>query len=133
MNVNEIIKKPILTEKTHQQMQEGFYTFAVDRRSNKTEIKKAVEYIFDVKVVSINIFNVPKKPKKLGRFAGFTTAYKKAIVKLAEGNFINLYGDEEVVEAETTSEKAPKVKEKSEAELKAAAKLAAAESKKDEA
>ena len=65
MNINEIIKYPILTEKTYQQMELHVYTFAVDRRASKTEIKKAIQFIFDVKIDKINVFNVPKKAKKV--------------------------------------------------------------------
>ncbi|UVD81780.1 50S ribosomal protein L23 [Mycoplasma iguanae] len=125
MNVNQVIKRPILTEKTYEQMPLGVYTFAVDKKTNKVEVKKAVEFIFDVKVESVNIFNVAKKPKKLGRFQGFTTSYKKAIVKLAEGHSIQLFEDETI---ETNEEKAtPKAveeKKPSAAEEKAAAKIA---------
>ncbi|QJB71204.1 50S ribosomal protein L23 [Mycoplasma sp. 1654_15] len=112
MNINEIIKAPILTEKTHEQMSENVYTFKVDRRTNKSEVKKAVEHIFAVKVEKVNIFNVPKKPKKLGRFHGFTNAYKKAIVTLAEGS-INFYPEDtqEQKEAKLKAEQETKAKE----------------------
>ncbi|WP_215742800.1 50S ribosomal protein L23 [Mesomycoplasma hyorhinis] len=125
MNINEIIKAPLLTEKTHLQMSENVYTFKVDRRTNRAEVKKAVEHIFDVKVAKVNIFNVPKKPKKLGRFHGFTNAYKKAIVTISQGS-INFYPEdtqeekEEKLRAEqetkaketTLREKAKKIEEK---------------------
>ena len=60
MELTHIIKYPILTEKTYQQMQANVYTFAVDRKATKFEIKRAVEFIFEVKVESINTFNVPR-------------------------------------------------------------------------
>lgn len=134
MNVNEVIKRPILTEKTYAQMSDGVYTFAVDKRTNKVEVKKAVEYIFDVKVNKVNIFNVGKKPKKLGRFAGFTTAYKKAIIYLADGHSIKLFEDEQVLEAEAeTTTETKKVKaDTSELEAKVAAKIAKKQNQEEE-
>lgn len=127
MNINEIIKYPILTEKTYNQMKDSVYTFAVDRRTNRSEVKKAVEFIFDVKVEKVNIFNVPKKAKNLGRFHGFTNAYKRAIVKLVDGQTINVFEDE-VQEVQEEVKKSKKTKEDdkvmSEAEAKAAAKIA---------
>ena len=72
MELTSIIKYPILTEKTYQQMQQNVYTFAVDKKATKIEIKKAVEFIFQVKVDSINTFNVSRKPKRVGRFDGFS-------------------------------------------------------------
>ncbi len=134
MNKNEVIKYPILTEKTYSQMDKGIYTFACDFRTNKTEVKKTVEFIFDVKVAKVNIANVSKKATKLGRFAGFTNRYKKAIITLSEGT-INLFPEEIKEDAKKTIKKEVKKDEPSEAELKAAEKIAAkakeAESKKE--
>ena len=134
MELTHIIKYPILTEKTYQQMQANVYTFAVDRKATKFEIKRAVEFIFEVKVESINTFNVPRKPKRVGRFNGFVAGYKKAIIKLAEGS-IQILPDEGIAQDETLKESnndqiKAKVKEISEAEKKAAEKIRkAAESK----
>ena len=131
MNINEVIKYPILTEKTYAQMSENVYTFAVDRRTNKVEVKKTVEFIFGVKVGKVNIFNVPKKATKLGRSHGFTNAYKKAIVYLTEGK-INIFPDDEPV-TETKKEKITKAKDKpkmSDAEKRAAEKIAKKEAAK---
>ena len=103
MELTHIIKYPILTEKTYQQMQANVYTFAVDRKATKFEIKRAVEFIFEVKVESINTFNVPRKPKRVGRFNGFVAGYKKAIIKLAEGS-IQILPDEGIAQDETLKE-----------------------------
>lgn len=111
MNINNVIKYPILTEKTYSQMQQNVYTFAVDRRASKIEIKKAVEFIFDVKVDSVNTFNVPKKAKRVGRYEGFTKSYKKAIVKLNEGSIV-IYPEEGIATDD-------KLKEQKEKEVKA--------------
>ncbi|AHH45344.1 50S ribosomal protein L23 [Mesomycoplasma bovoculi] len=94
MNFTEIIKAPILTEKTYEQMPSRVYTFAVDKRTNRSEVKKAIEYIFDVKVEKVNISVVDRKAKKLGRFAGFVPGYKKAYVTLKDGYSIKINDDE---------------------------------------
>jgi large subunit ribosomal protein L23 len=80
----DIIKRPIVTERTTEMMEQKKYVFDVDVRSNKTEIKKAIEEIFDVKVVKVNTINVKKKPKRYGRFSGFTARRKKAVIQLSE-------------------------------------------------
>jgi large subunit ribosomal protein L23 len=82
-NPRDIIKRPIITERTTDMMADNKYVFDVDVRTNKTEIKKAIEEIFGVDVVSVNTINVRKKPKRFGRHNGFTARRKKAIVKLS--------------------------------------------------
>ncbi len=133
MNITHIIKYPILTEKTYQQMQENIYTFAVDKKATKFEIKKAVEFIFKVKVESVNTFNVPRKPKRVGRFNGFVAGYKKAIIKLSEGSIQilpdeGIATDKELKENDDTKIKA-KVQEVSEAEKRASEKIKKASEK----
>ena len=86
----DIIYAPIITEKTAMLAQnENKFVFKVDPRANKTEIKQAIESIFKVKVVSITTANSHPKKKRVGKYTGMTDKYKKAIVKLAEGNSIN--------------------------------------------
>lgn len=146
MNINEVIKYPVLTEKSEiSRSDKNVYTFVVDKRTNKVEVRKAVEYIFDVKVLKVNIMNYDKKPAKLGRFAGFKNAVKKAIVYLDEKSKIVLFANEakeaakeKEAEAKVENEAATKAKveevvekELSEAEKKAAAKIKQAESKKE--
>lgn len=99
MKLHEIIKYPILTEKTNIQMEEQVYTFAVDKRAHKTEIKKAIEFIFDVKVLKLNVINIRKKPAKLGKYAGFKTGYKKAMATLSEGS-INFFPEEGITKSD---------------------------------
>lgn len=95
MNINEVVKYPILTEKSEiARSNKNLYTFAVDPRCNKIEIKQAIEFIFGVKVVSINVINYDKKPASLGRSKGFKPAVKKAYVQLAEGSKIILFPEE---------------------------------------
>jgi large subunit ribosomal protein L23 len=86
----EIIKAPVVTEKSQMAMQNGQYTFKVDPRANKTEIKIAIEKLFNVKVVKISTVNEQTKKKRVGRYTGLTNRSKKAIVTLAEGQTIEL-------------------------------------------
>ncbi len=87
-NAYEIIVKPIITEKSTRLVEENKYTFEVAKKANKVEIKKAIEEIFKVKVESVNTINVLPKKKRMGRYEGTTSAYKKAIVAVAEGQKI---------------------------------------------
>jgi len=90
-NYRDIIKAPIVTEKSAKLAQEGnTITFSVDTKANKTEIKQAVEKLFNVKVESVNTVNVRPKKKRVGRYVGKTNKVKKAIVKLQEGSSIEL-------------------------------------------
>ena len=86
----EIVKAPVVTEKSEAAKQEGKYTFKVDPKANKIEIKQAIEKLFNVKVTSIRTINVKPKKRRVGRYAGMSNKYKKAIVKLAEGQTIDL-------------------------------------------
>ena len=82
----EIIKAPIITEKSsNDQSNYNKYTFKVDTKSNKTEIKEAVQKIFGVKVLEVQTINVKPKKKRVGRYSGFTKKYKKAIITLEPG------------------------------------------------
>lgn len=91
MRERDIIKAPIITEKSASLAQDkNTITFSVDTKANKTEIKNAVEKIFDVKVDSVNTINVKPKKKRVGRYTGKTNKVKKAIVKLKEGSKIEL-------------------------------------------
>lgn len=90
-NYRDIIKAPIVTEKSADLAQnQNTMTFSVDVKANKTQIKQAIESIFDVKVESVNTINVKPKKKRVGRYAGKTSKVKKAIVKLREGSSIEL-------------------------------------------
>jgi large subunit ribosomal protein L23 len=79
----DIIKRPIITERSSELMGDNKYTFEVDIRSNKTEVKQAIEKIFGVKVVSVNTMRVSGKPKRYGRYSGYRSDWKKAIVQLS--------------------------------------------------
>ncbi|ALS24863.1 MULTISPECIES: 50S ribosomal protein L23 [Paenibacillus] len=82
-NPHDIIKSPIITERSSEMMADKKYVFEVDLRSNKTEIKQAIEQIFKVKVANVNTLRVPAKPKRYGRYSGYTSEWKKAIVTLS--------------------------------------------------
>ena len=84
MSAEDIILKPIITERTMDQMEYNRYTFKVSKRANKTEVKKAIEKLFDVKVKKVNIMNVFGKNKRVGQFLGRRSDWKKAIVTLTE-------------------------------------------------
>lgn len=81
---HDIIIKPIITEESMNEMAYKKYTFKVDRRANKSEIKKAVEKIFDVKVKKVNTINMLGKEKRMGVHVGRRPSWKKAIVTLTE-------------------------------------------------
>ena len=85
----DIIYAPIITEKTAFLANENKYAFKVSPKANKTEIKQAIESIFKVKVMSITTSNSHPKKKRVGKYTGMTNKYKRAIVKLAEGQSIN--------------------------------------------
>ncbi|MBE6130955.1 MAG: 50S ribosomal protein L23 [Erysipelotrichaceae bacterium] len=87
----DIIKRPIITEKSALLAEKAVYTFEVAKDANKVEIKKAIEEIFNVKVVAIRTVNVHKKPKRMSRYEGFKSAYKKAIVRLEPGQTIKAF------------------------------------------
>ncbi|NLL68647.1 MAG: 50S ribosomal protein L23 [Acholeplasmataceae bacterium] len=88
----DIIRKPIITEKSMQLVESNnSYTFEVDRKANKVEIKKAIEEIFGVTVVSVKTINVRPKKKRMGQYEGYTSAYKKAIVKLIDTDSIEAF------------------------------------------
>ena len=80
--IENIIIKPVITEKSMSGIADKRYTFEVMKSATKPEIAKAVEEMFDVKVLSVNTINMKKKPKRLGVHAGFTGEWKKAIVTL---------------------------------------------------
>ena len=81
---HDIIIKPIVTEASMNAMADKKYTFVVDKKSNKTEIKNAVEKIFGVKVASVNTMNMLGKNKRMGVHVGKKADWKKAIVTLTE-------------------------------------------------
>ncbi len=90
-NPRDLLISPIITEKTSMMMQENKYTFRVPLTASKVEIRQAVEAVFGVKVLKVNTIRVLGKTKRVGKFVGKRSDYKKAIVKLAEGNTIPMF------------------------------------------
>ena len=86
LNLQDVIIKPIITEKSMDEMADGKYTFKVAKNSNKPTIKRAVEAMFDVKVERVNTMNMAGKLKRQGYTSGRRSSWKKAIVKLKEGS-----------------------------------------------
>jgi large subunit ribosomal protein L23 len=89
----QIVKYPIITDKATRLLENNQYSFMVDRYSDKSSIKTAIEYLFNVKVIKINTCRLPRKNKRIGKYIGWKPQYKKAIVKLSEGDVINLFTD----------------------------------------
>lgn len=93
-NARDIIIRPIITEKSMKIMDaENKITFEVAKGANKTEVRQAVEEIFNVKVEKVNVMNCRPKTKRVGRYVGKTNHVRKAIVTIANGQEIKLFGE----------------------------------------
>lgn len=92
-NLIDLVKYPIITDKATKLLELNQYTFAVDLKSDKRQIKAAIEYLFKVKVLSVNTAKPPTKQRRIGKFIGNKTQHKKAILTLAAGNSINLFSE----------------------------------------
>ncbi|MFP4132739.1 MAG: 50S ribosomal protein L23 [Halothece sp.] len=87
----DLIRKPIITEKATILLEENKYVFDVEKKATKPDIKKAIETLFDVKVTKVNVQNLPRKKRRMGRYMGTKPQYKRAIVTLAEEDSITLF------------------------------------------
>ena len=87
----DVIRKPIITEKATNALDLNQYTFEVDHRAAKPDIKAAVETMFNVRVIGVNTMNPPRRSRRVGKFAGKRSQIKKAIIRLAEGDKIQLF------------------------------------------
>ena len=98
MRPEDIIIAPVITEKSNDGMQEGKYTFEVNKKATKVEIAKAVEKLFEVKVLKVNTMTVKGKTKRVGYHVGKTSDWKKAIVtidtELSEKTYLGKGGKE---------------------------------------
>ena len=95
MELHDIILRPIITEASMLVMDDKKYTFEVDVRANKTHVKQAIEKLFNVEVEKVNIMNVRRKLKRMGRHSGYTKKRRKAIVTLTESSkTIQLFEEE---------------------------------------
>ncbi|MGH0036920.1 MAG: 50S ribosomal protein L23 [Myxococcota bacterium] len=92
MNVHDVIRKPLITEKsTIGREEHNVVTFAVDPRANKHDVRRAVEQLFSVSVEDVRTMRQPRKTRRMGRFIGRRPEWKKAIVRLAEGQSIEFF------------------------------------------
>lgn len=82
----DVVIRPLVTEKSTRLMEEGKYSFVVHKEANKIDIKKAVEQLFDVKVQAVNTMRIKGKPRRVGIHRGYRPNWKKAIVTLQEGS-----------------------------------------------
>ncbi len=92
MNVDQVIRRPLLTEKSNlgRELRNEVH-FAVDPRANKHDVRRAVEEMFEVKVLEVRTMRMPRRRRRVGRFAGLRPEWKKAIVRLAEGQTIEFF------------------------------------------
>ncbi len=92
----DVIIRPVVTEQTMKDLEENNkVTFKVDKRTNKIEVRQAVENLFGVKVKKVNILNTKAKKKRVGRYTGKVGGFKKAVVTLEEGESIPLFAETE--------------------------------------
>ncbi|MEB3321602.1 MAG: 50S ribosomal protein L23 [Synechococcaceae cyanobacterium] len=87
----DVIRRPLITEKATRALEDNQYTFEVDHRAAKPDIKAAVEQLFDVRVVGVSTMNPPRRTRRVGRFSGRRAQVKKAVVRLAAGSSIQLF------------------------------------------
>jgi large subunit ribosomal protein L23 len=98
MDARQVIIEPVVSEKSYALMADGKYTFRVDHRAHKTQIARAVEEAFDVRVAAVRTAKVRSKPKRRGLHGGRTRSWKKAIVQVAPGDRIELFEGAAVTE-----------------------------------
>jgi large subunit ribosomal protein L23 len=91
MDASQVIIRPVVSEKSYVLAEVGKYTFRVNDKAHKTQIRQAVEELFDVKVVEVRTSSVKSKPKRRGQTSGRTRQWKKAIVQVREGDTIPVF------------------------------------------
>jgi large subunit ribosomal protein L23 len=91
MHPGQIILAPVMSEKSYAGAPDGKYTFRVHSDAHKTQVRQAIEQLFDVKVERVNIVKVQAKPKRRGRFLGTKPGWKKAVVQLRAGDSIEIF------------------------------------------
>ena len=91
MDARQVVIAPVVSEKSYSLIEDNKYSFRVHPRAHKTQIRQAVEELFDVKVESVNIVKVKAKPKRRGLHRGQRPGWKKAIVQLREGDRIEIF------------------------------------------
>ena len=91
MDVTQVVLGPVVSEKSYGGTADGLYTFRVHKDAHKTQVRQAVEELFDVKVTAVNIVKMPAKPKRRGMIKGTRPGWKKAIVQIREGETIPIF------------------------------------------
>jgi large subunit ribosomal protein L23 len=92
MEPSQVIVRPVVSEKSYALADAGKYTFRVHERAHKTQIRQAIEQLFDVHVLEVRTASVKSKPKRRGHTSGKTRHWKKAIVQVREGETIPIFG-----------------------------------------
>jgi large subunit ribosomal protein L23 len=91
LHPGEVLIRPVISEKSYEQIAQNQYTFKVHKDAHKTQVRQAVEQLFDVKVERVNIVKVRSKPKRRGRILGTKPGWKKAVVQLRKGDSIEIF------------------------------------------
>jgi len=91
LDPHQVLIAPVVSEKSYSLITENKYSFRVHEKAHKTQIRQAVEELFDVKVVGVNVAKVQPKPKRRGMHKGTKPGWKKAIVQLREGDKIDIF------------------------------------------
>jgi large subunit ribosomal protein L23 len=91
LHPGQVLLRPVVSEKSYELIQENKYTFKVHQDAHKTQIRQAVEELFDVTVVRVNVLKVQPKPKRRGLTRGIRPGWKKAIVELKAGDKIEIF------------------------------------------
>ena len=91
LHPNEVLLAPVVSEKSYSLIDDRKYTFKVHKNAHKTQVRQAVEELFDVHVVNVNILKVQAKPKRRGLSKGIRPGWKKAIVQVREGETIEIF------------------------------------------
>jgi large subunit ribosomal protein L23 len=91
LHPSEVLIRPVISEKSYEQIAQNQYTFKVHKYAHKTQVRQAVEELFDVKVERVNIVKVQPKPKRRGRILGTKPGWKKAVVQLRKGDSIEIF------------------------------------------
>jgi large subunit ribosomal protein L23 len=91
LHPSEVLIRPVISEKSYQQIAQNQYTFRVHKDAHKTQVRQAVEELFEVKVERVNIVKVQAKPKRRGRILGSKKGWKKAVVQLRKGDTIEIF------------------------------------------
>ena len=91
LHPNEVLLAPVVSEKSYSLISDRKYTFKVHKNAHKTQVRQAVEELFDVHVENVNILKVQPKPKRRGMTKGIRPGWKKAIVQLREGDTIEIF------------------------------------------